>query len=182
MRFRLTLVFAGLLAVPSLSLAQKVNFDYDHGANFSMFHTYRLIRVGDNPAISQLYDQRIQAAMEEELSKKGLRRVQTGEDVVVAYQGAVGHETQYTTFNNGFGPSWGWGPGYYGGGSSISTTTATNIPTGQLTVDIFDPAKKQLLWKGTASDTLSDKPDKNNKKIQKAVQKLFDKYPPKEKK
>src|SRR5262249_7884779 len=57
MHLRLAIVVAGLLAVPSLSLAQKVNFDYDHGANFSMYHTYRLLRIGDNPAISQLYDQ-----------------------------------------------------------------------------------------------------------------------------
>lgn len=179
MSFRLPVVFAGLLVVQSLSLAQKVQFDYDHGANFSTFHTYRLVKIGDNPAIDQLYDQRIQSAIEEELGKKGLRRVQSGGDVVVGYQGAVDKQKEYTTFNDGFGPGWGWRAGM---GSSMSTTTSSTIPVGQLTVDVFDPANKQLLWKGTATDTLSDKPDKNNQKIQKGVKKLFEKYPPPQKK
>ena len=184
MHIRSVLVIAGLLALPSLGLAQKVRFDYDHGAKFTGFSTYRLVRVGDNPAISQLYDQRIQAAMEEELAKKGLRRVPTGGDLVIGYQGAVEKETQYTTFNDGgawgYGPGWGYGAGW--GGPSMSTTTQTTIPVGVLTIDVMDPAKKQLLWRGMATDTLSDKPDKNNKKIAKAVKKVFEKYPPEQKK
>jgi hypothetical protein len=35
-----------------------------------------------------------------------------------------------------------------------------------------------LVWRGTASDTVSDKPEKNEKKIQKAAEKMFKKYPP----
>lgn len=180
MRIPSALVIAGLLALPSIGLAQKVRYDYDHGASFTGFQTYRLVRIGDNPAISQLYDQRIQSAMEEELAKKGLRRVQTGGDLVIGYQGSVDKQTQYTTFSDGgpwgYGPRWGYGAGW--GGPSMSTTTESTIPVGALTVDVMHPGQKQLLWRGTATDTLSDKPDKNNKKIQKAVKKLFEKYPP----
>ena len=61
----------------------------------------------------------------------------------------------------------------------MSTTTATAIPVGGLTVDMLDPTAKQLVWRGTASGTLSDKPEKNAQKITKAMQKIFDKYPPK---
>jgi hypothetical protein len=35
------------------------------------------------------------------------------------------------------------------------------------------------IWRGTSTSTLSDKPEKNTKKIHKAVEKLFKKYPPK---
>lgn len=63
----------------------------------------------------------------------------------------------------------------------MSTTTAQNIPVGTLAIDMLDPANKQLVFRGTASDTLSDKPEKNADKIQKAVKKIFDKYPPKAK-
>jgi hypothetical protein len=184
MRFRLTLILAGILAIPSIGLAQKVRFDYDHGAKFTGFSTYHLVRIGDNPAVSQLYDQRIISAIEEELAKKGLRKVDTGGDLFIGYQGSVDKQTQYTTFNDGgswgYGPGWGYGAGW--GGPSMSTTTQTTIPVGALTVDIMDPTRKQLIWRGTATDTLSDKPEKNNQKIQKAVKKLFEKYPPKEKK
>lgn len=60
----------------------------------------------------------------------------------------------------------------------MQTTTVDKIPTGQLSVDIGDPKTKKLLWLGTASDTLSDNPDKNQKKLNSALQKMFKKFPP----
>jgi hypothetical protein len=46
-------------------------------------------------------------------------------------------------------------------------------------VDLFDTRSKQLVWRGVATDTLSEKPDKNVKKLNKAVEKLFKNFPPK---
>jgi hypothetical protein len=132
------------------------------------------VKISDNPQVNQLMDQRILSALEEELAKKGLRKVDTGGDVLVGYQASVKNEQQFTTFNNGFGPGWG-----YGWGGGISTTTATNIPVGTLVIDMMDPVKKQLVFRATASETLSDKPEKNTEKIQKAIKKIFEKYPPK---
>ena len=44
--------------------------------------------------------------------------------------------------------------------------------------DIFDAKTKQLIWRGTAQDELSEKPDKNAKKLAKAGDKLFKDFPP----
>lgn len=181
MRTHLTLAIVAILAIPSLGLAQKVRTDYDHGANFANYKTYSFVKIVENPAISQLNHQRILAAVEENLAARGLQQVDSGGDLMIGYQASVEKQEQYTTFNNGIGPGWGWGPGW-GGGSSISTTTSQIIPIGTLSVDMMDPAQKQLIWRGTVSDTLSDKPEKNADKIKKAVKKLFEKYPPKEKK
>ena len=52
---------------------------------------------------------------------------------------------------------------------------------GTLVVDISNGQSKALIWRGTAADTLSDNPDKNTKKIEKAVEKMFKNYPPKKK-
>jgi hypothetical protein len=38
-----------------------------------------------------------------------------------------------------------------------------------------------LLWRGTSSDTLSDNPEKNTKKMDKGVEKMFKDFPPKAK-
>ena len=38
--------------------------------------------------------------------------------------------------------------------------------------------KKQLVWRGTGSDIVSDKPEQNAKKIDKAVADMFKRYPP----
>lgn len=174
---RSALMFGILLFLPSLGLAQKVRFDFDRGADFTKFHTYRLVKLEENKEVNQLVDQRILGAIQEELAKEGFRRVETGGDLLVGYQASVTHEQQYTTFNDGVGPGWGYGARW--GGTGISTTTSTTIPTGALTVNLFDPAQKQLVFRGIATSTLSDKPEKNAKTIKKAVQKIFEKYPPK---
>jgi len=45
-------------------------------------------------------------------------------------------------------------------------------------VDISDATGKNLLWRGVAQDELSDKTDKNVKKLGKASDKLFKDFPP----
>jgi hypothetical protein len=44
---------------------------------------------------------------------------------------------------------------------------------------MFDANTKHLIWRGTATDTLSGKPDKNTGKLDKAVEKMFSHFPPK---
>lgn len=175
MPLRPLFLLAGALLLPSIGLSQKVRFDYDHGADFSRYKTYRMVKIAENSQVNQLTDQRILSALEENLAKRGLMRVETGGDLLVGYQGSVTTETQYTTFNDGFG-YYGWGAGF-----GTSTTTASTIPIGSLTVDMMDPARKQLVFRVTASDTMSDKPEKNAEKIQKAVKKMMEKFPPKQK-
>jgi hypothetical protein len=37
---------------------------------------------------------------------------------------------------------------------------------------------KKLIWRGVASDTLCGKPDKDEKKLEKVVADMFNKFPP----
>jgi hypothetical protein len=85
------------------------------------------------------------------------------------------------TYYDGF-PGWGWRRGW-GGGGGIGMATTDVIPekVGNLTVDIFDGANKQLIWRGQASEILSSKPDKNDKKLEHTVDEMFKKFPPKAK-
>ena len=52
------------------------------------------------------------------------------------------------------------------------------VVTGQLIVDVADAKAKQFLWRGMGTDTLSNDPQKNAKKIDKAVTKMFEKFGP----
>jgi hypothetical protein len=52
---------------------------------------------------------------------------------------------------------------------------------GTLVLDMYDTSTKQLIWTATSRETLSDKPEKNEKKLEKAVDKMFDHFPPREK-
>jgi len=50
---------------------------------------------------------------------------------------------------------------------------------GTLVVDMFDTYSKKLIWRGSASDVLTGKPDKDEKRLEKAVEKMFEHFPPK---
>ena len=54
------------------------------------------------------------------------------------------------------------------------------IHIGTIDVDIYDVAAKNQIWKGQASKTLGSgkDPAKVNKNLNKAMEKLFKKYPP----
>jgi hypothetical protein len=153
---------------------QKVIVDFDKEANFAAYKTYAWTK--GTPVQNPLMDQRITGGIDKQLAAKGLQKVDAGAnpDLVVLYHGAVGTETQLNTMSTG-----GYGWGYRrGGGMGMSTTTVDKIPVGQLAVDIGDAKTKMLLWLGNASDTLSDKPEKNEKKINSALEKMFKKFPP----
>jgi len=93
------------------------------------------------------------------------------------------HRTLQTSYDN-FGGGWGWRRwgGGFDDGFGTSTTTEETYKVGTLVVDLFDTNTKKLIWRGSASDTLSDKSDKNIKKFSTAVQRMFGHFPPEVKK
>jgi hypothetical protein len=59
-----------------------------------------------------------------------------------------------------------------------SSTRVHSYTTGTLVVDIWDAKAEELIWRGVASDTISDNPEKNLAKLNKALVKMFERYPP----
>ena len=168
----LTLAIVSLAAAPCF--AQKVNIDFADGVDFSPYRTYQY-QVG-TPIPSQLMDQRVTAALEYHMAMLGYEQVDSDPDLVVTYHASTTTGQNITTdhFGTGYGRRWGAGMG-------TSTTRVHNYTKGTLVVDIWDAKEKSLLWRGTATDTISDKPEKNEKKINKSCDKMFKKFPPEEK-
>ncbi len=53
-------------------------------------------------------------------------------------------------------------------GDGMATTTIRKGPRRYLTIDMFDSSNKQLIFRGSSSHTLSDKPEKNERKLDKS--------------
>lgn len=64
----------------------------------------------------------------------------------------------------------------------MGEATSSTISNGTLAVDFYDPASKQLIWRGSAAQTLnpSGNQQKDMEKLNKAVAKLLKNYPPKQ--
>jgi len=121
-----------------------------------------------------LLDQDIKRAVDAQLVQKGLRRVEKNGDLQVSYQAAVNNELNVNLLGSAWGGS---GTGFWDG--SVQGQTST-IPVGTLLVGLYDPARKQLIWRGDATKSIDLKkdPDKNYNNLQKAMAKLFKNYPP----
>jgi hypothetical protein len=170
------------LIFATASFAQQVKTDFDRSADFSQYKTFSWEKVHtQNP----LWVDRIKAAVNSALAAKGWTQVESGGNVaIMAMEITQSHQT-LNTYYDSFGGGWGW-RGWFGGGFGDgfgdSTTTESTYKVGTLVVDLFDANTKKLIWRGSASDTLSDKSDKNIKNLNKGVDKLFDHFPPDAKK
>ena len=179
----LTLVLA-ILFTTAVAHSQDVHYNFERGANFAAYKTYQWVDIGGpgGAVPDQLIDQEIKRSVDEQLAQKGLTRVERDGDLKVGYH-AIIHEEKgidLSGFGTGGGPFGAGGPGLGGWNSGTVTGQTSTIPLGMLIIDLYDPASKQLVWRGDATKSieLNKDPNKNYKNLQKTMTKLFKNYPP----
>ena len=188
MRKPILLTTALFLMGVSSAFAQDVRYDFDKDKDFSKYKTYKWVDIKGAEMPDELTQKALTSAIDTQLGAKGLTKTDSDNaDLYIGYQTALGQEKEFTSYNTGWGYGPGWGGGWYGYGGMSTTTTygsTSTVYVGQLDLSMYDPAAKQLVWRGTASKTLDPKakPEKKQKNINKAVEKLLKKYPPQVKK
>ena len=160
---------AMLFCLAAASFAQHVKTDYDRSVDFNQYKTYTWERVQTRNPLGAA---RIKSMVNAALAAKGWSEVPSGGNVSLIAIGVSQDQQTVNTFYNGFGGGWRWG------GFGDSTTTVETYTVGTLVVDMFDTQTKQLVWRGSASDTVSDDSDKNIRNFSKGVQKMFKNFPP----
>jgi uncharacterized protein DUF4136 len=158
-----------VIALSTAVFADHVAVDYDHAANFNQVKTYSWSKVH---TANSIWDDRVKDAIDKELGAKGWTQVPSGGEVALVAVEKTSVHQQYDTFYNGFG-GWRWA------GIGESTTSVSNYKVGTLIVSIFEGNSNQLIWRGTSSSDLSGNAGKNTKKLDKDVQQMFKKFPPK---
>jgi len=169
---------AALCFVSAAAFAQDVKTDFDKNANFAAIKTFA-VKIGTSWN-NQISEKRITDEITQTLTEKGWKVTDANPDAVVVLHGATEKQKSLNTFYSGMGGYGGYGWRGWGGGmgTGTATTTTSEYLVGTLVVDIFDAKTKQLMFRGTASDEISDKPEKNIKKVEKASAKMFKDFPP----
>ena len=156
--------------------AQKIKVEYNKDLDFSKFKTFAW---GHHDAVSRpTLALAIAGAIEEELTKRGLRKVENNPDVYIKMYGSVDSEMSVSYSD----------PLYLGMGGippfdtafmmwGAGGTTAVTVHKGQLVVDVIDASQKKLAWRGMATEKLSDQKKKLVKQVNTAVEKMFQQYP-----
>ncbi|WP_231737952.1 DUF4136 domain-containing protein [Terracidiphilus gabretensis] len=171
------LMLAVLMCVAfcGMGVGQDVKTNSMPGTDFTKFHTYKWVVVEGAKYPNQIVDTQIKNAIDPQLTAKGLTKTDaTTADLYVCYQVSVQQQQQWNAYGMGGGIRWGGG---------MVTADSTTIKTGTLVLDMYDPTQKKLVWTGSATKTLnpSNDQDKNQKNLNKAMQKLLKDYPPKAK-
>ena len=164
------LVLAGCASTPDVAV------DHDPAANFTAFKTYYWAKEPDSR--NPLANQRLVAGIDQRLSAKGWTRASEGSaDVAVVANVATSEKQTLDTMYTGMG-GWGYGGWGYGAGMGSSTTRVNTYTVGTLVLDMFDAKTKKAVWRGTASGTVPDTPEKTEAAIKSALDKMFVNFPP----
>jgi|SRR5580693_6038083 hypothetical protein len=189
---------AWLAALLGLGLAScttlRTTVDYDREVDFSKYRTFHIKNVHAQPgpgvrppggpggpgggppvAPNDLADRRIKRALEAVLTAKGLRRDDENPDLWVVPHVRLSHETVVYSWDAGWGYGWRWRYGLGWGAASVA-----EIPIGTLIVDLVDAHAKELVWRGTATDTIDPhaSPQEKEQALTEAVEKMFRDFPP----
>jgi hypothetical protein len=187
MKTKITLA-AMLLLIALPAMAQKVYIDWDRTVDFSKYETFAWYFTPETSMqdTAPLMHEKVVEGLKQRLTSGKLPLTLVGEDenpdLLVTYHTEEDTELVLSTdhWGYGYGPGWGWDPywrGYWGGmGMGTSTTRAYTYTKGTLLVDIWDAKEKQLIWRGSATDTVPENPQKGAKKIDKMLTKMAKKW------
>lgn len=161
---------AGLMLLARGAAAQDVNYDYDRHANFAAYRTYAWVG-GTTLAADDLNHARIVAAVDSQLAVKGLAQEDglANPDLQVFYQVGLRQDLEFNGYDNrwavpGGGPSW---------------ARAKPVPVGTLVVGVIEAKSHSLVWRAAATKDLDlgQSPEKWERNLNKAVEKMFKHYP-----
>jgi Domain of unknown function (DUF4136) len=171
----LVIIILILLGTTSAN-AQKVKVEADPKADLTKYKTYSWAQGQSmaNPLIQQIIIENVDRAM----TAKGLTKVQTDPDLTVVAWAATESDMHISY------PSWEKSMGSINTGIAAGAS-AWPVTKGTMVVDITDAKTKNGVWRAKATDTLEHGPSGSaakdaksvEKKITKAVDKMFKKYP-----
>jgi hypothetical protein len=159
--------------------AQSPSFGFARDADFSKYKTYRWVSIESPQYLDELTAGQLIGTLNVALAKKGLTKSPADKvDLYIGYQIATATPKQLNHLDIG--------TEYHPPAEASSEAPDDAPPTvhsGPLAVYMFDSANKRLVWWGVLSDAVNanDDPEKKQKHMDKAIEKLLRDYPPQKK-
>lgn len=167
------------LLTPVLQVeAQKIKIQYERTTDFSKFKTYAW--VPGTPVFDPNMDKYIENRLIEAIRASGMTEAPINTaDVLVTYHAALGTDLNVGT---ALDPTFAATGGVPTAGHSIWETTSTggtHVTKGSIAFEILDRVAKRPVWIGTAKHTVSDVHNERWNDVEKALDKLLSRFPPK---
>jgi hypothetical protein len=149
----------------------KMDVGWDKQADFSKYRTWAW--KDDGSIKDPIWSRRVQSVLEDELAKHGLTRSDQNPDLWLAVHWRLSSDTRVVSYS----PSWGYGWGYWAG---PSMTEVYEVPAGTMLIDLVDLGKKEIVWRGRASDEIraGKENEEREQKLREILAQMFSGYPP----
>ena len=183
---------ATLLSLFALSIGLacsnlEISSDWDTEVDYSKIESYAWIGQGSGvegvDGTGSLLDGRIRRAVQETLSSKGFSEVGRQQaDVLVSYHIGIETKLDVQTVHRGYGYGYGRYGRYHGYGGGYAETRVTQYDEGTFLLDLVEPQKMELIWRGSAQSRISTQtsPDEREQRVREVVEKVLAQYPPSE--
>ncbi len=147
----------------------NVAYDVDKTFDFTKVKTYAFSPDVANLPVQELNRNRIIAAVEKELTARGLSKSDNPDAIIDLQLKTANRQEAYTTSTGGY-RGYGWAGG-------MQTTTIENYVEGSLFISMI--SGKNLVWQGRGTKTVDENasPEKRESNINWAIQQIFLKYP-----
>ncbi|MBE7628454.1 DUF4136 domain-containing protein [Tenacibaculum piscium] len=166
-----SLILLMVLFLITSCVSVNVATDYDTKVNFKNYKTFAFYKKGiDKATISDLDKRRIMRAIEQELTAKGMTKSDSPDILVSIFTKSTERIMVTDNFYGGF-----YYPYYYG----INPIQVSKYTQGTLFIDILDAQKKELVWQGIGTGTLSTRNvEQKQARIKEFVAEIMAVYPP----
>ncbi len=153
--------------------AQSVTYDFDKSTDFAKYKTYAWVDGGNIP--DEFNHKRIVSAVDAQLGAHALTQVKQTDhpDLLVGYRAGFEQSLEVNASSSDFGP--------YRWGNRTGSARAQDVTVGTLFVVLRDASTQSVVWRASATADINRtaSPERRDRNIQKAAEKMFKHYPPK---
>lgn len=177
------LLLVSILLLLGACQSPRIERDFDTSRDFAAYRSWSwqepaLQYRPDDPRLrSDLTEQRIRSAIEQQLEQRGLRPAQPGNPSDLRVQAWLIVDQRQEQVSSHYGGYWGgyWDGGW--GGPAYSETRTVDYQVATLQIDLLDGRDGKLVWRGSAEQVLRASAPREAA-IRNSVAQVLAHYPP----
>lgn len=172
-----------LLTLAACTTGPDVHVESDRTADFSQYKTFAFVSpLGtDRDGYQTIVSQHLKTATQRELEARGMRLDTNAPQLLINFNASLDDKLRVTSVPMGYGMGgyYGYRYGFYSPWPMYNDATIVQqYQQGTLNIDVVDAARKQMIWEGVVTNSVTRKDlDNVQAAIDRAVAAAFARYP-----
>ncbi len=166
-----------LMAIAAGCSSLDIKYNYNPTTDFTRLKTYDWLSVPVKAEINKLDVERIKSAVNTQLEAKGLKMTSRDPHFLIAIHLGKKEKIEVIEWGYSYGPVNSY---WYKGALKPGDISIYQYEEGTLILDFVDATTREMIWRSVAKAEVrpGKTPEKQEKQIKKAVQKILENFPP----